>query len=458
MDRRTFVAGLGAATWAAATPRFGFAKATADEVAKLGTSLTPAGAIKEGSADGLLAPWSGKWLGVPPGISHGGTGKVQANPYAAEKPLFSITAQNFQQYADRLTEGQKALLQKNPASFRMDVYPCHRDFRFNDALHANLKLNAQEAQVTADGEGVTGAFGAPAFPFPKTGLELIWNVISIPRGFTQRGTMDEAVVYPDGNVAWGAQQWDIYATAYDPTVARASFDGGSAFVFRSTLKPERERGSITLVREYWDFGNRPSQAWQYVPGTRRVKQVPEIAGDYPLGPGGFHTVDDTGLWTQSPKRYDWEIAGKKEIFIPYNNFLIEDPAVKYKDMLAKAHLNPETVRWELHRCWVLKARLKPGLRHVYAARTLYIDEDSFNPAIADMYDARGQLYRMAMNTTSYDYVSQFFQQRVCVYHDLVSGAYMADRLSSEVVDRMRYNEGGRKESDYTPQELKRKGV
>ncbi len=460
MDRRSFVKGAGAAALLAAAGKPGrvFAKATPDEVAKLGTTLTPAGAIKEGSADGLLAPWSGKWLGAPPGIAFAGTGKPLTDPYAGEKPLFSINAQNFQKYAERLTDGQKALIQKNAATFRMDVYPCHRDFRFSDWVLNNLKLNAANGEVTADGEGVTGVFGASAFPFPKNGLELIWNCISIPRGFTQRGTMDEAVVYPDGNVAWGAQKWDIYCPAYDPSVKREAFDGGSAFVFRETQKPERERGSITLVREFWDFGNRPSQAWQYIPGTRRVKQVPEIAGDYPLGPGGFHTVDDTGLWSQSPKRYDWELAGKKEIFIPYNNYRIEDPSIKYKDLLAKSHVNPEFVRWELHRCWVLKAKLKPGLRHVYGARTMYIDEDSLNPVIADLYDARGQLYRVAMNTSSYDYASQFFQERVCMYHDLTSGAYMADRLSNEVSDRMRYNEGGRSENDYTPQELKRRGV
>ncbi len=459
MDRRTFIKGAGAtALLAGLAPRRLMAAASADEIAKLGTSLTPVGAVKEGSADGLLAPWSGQWQGAPPGITFAGTGKPLADPYAAERPLFSITGQNFQQYASRLGDGQKAMLQKYPKTFRMDVYPCHRDFRFTDWLTANLKANAASAQVSADTEAVTGVFGAPAFPFPKNGVEAIWNVITIPRSVTQRGTMDEAVVYPDGNVAWGAQQWDIYCPSYDPSVKREAFGGESAFVFRSTLKPERERGTITLVREFWDFGNRPSQAWQYIPGTRRVKQVPEIAGDYPLGPGGFHTVDDTGLWTQSPKRYDWELAGKKEIFVPYNNYRVEDPTLKYKDLLAASHLNPDHVRWELHRVWILKAKLKPGIRHVYAARTLYIDEDSFNPVLADMYDARGTLYRAAMNTTAYDYETKLFQQRVTVYHDLISGAYMADRLSNEVTDRMRYNEGGRKLDDYSPSELKRRGV
>ncbi|MDD3800126.1 MAG: DUF1329 domain-containing protein, partial [Novosphingobium sp.] len=333
MDRRTFVKGLSGAAMLAGLPRATFAKASADEVATLGTTLTPVGAIKEGSADGLITPWVGKWNGAPPGAAWAGTGKPQPDPYAAEKPLFSITAQNFQQYADRLTDGQKAMFAKNGATFRMDVYPCHRDFRFSDFVLENVKKNAAEAAVTADGEGLTGVFGGPAFPFPKTGLESIWNCISAPRGFTQRGTMDEAVVYPDGNIAWGAQKWDIYSPAYDPSITRDKFGGESAFVFRTTQKPERNRGEITLVREWWDFGNRPSQAWQYIPGTRRVKQVPEIAGDYPLGPGGFHTVDDTGLWAQSPKRYDWELVSKKEIFVPYNSFRTEDPAVRYKDML-----------------------------------------------------------------------------------------------------------------------------
>ncbi len=114
------------------------------------------------------------------------------------------------------------------------------------------------------------------------------------------------------------------------------------------------------------------------------------------------------------------------------------------------------MRWELHRCWVVKARLKPGLRHVYGARTIYLDEDSLNPVVADLYDLRGNLYRFAMNTIAYDYATRILGQHVTVYHDLVSGAYMADRLSNEVTDRVRCNEGGRTAGDYTPQALQRR--
>lgn len=446
--RRDIVAGFVAGA-ALALGRAG-RRAEAADFAALGTTLTPFGAIREGSRDGLLPAYGGAWLAPP--------ADVGADPYAGEKPVFSIDSRNLEKHAARLSEGQKALLQRYPQSFRMDIYPGHRDFRFADAILTNLRLNARSAALTPDGEGVTGVFGAPAFPLPKSGLEAIWNAITIARPVTARGTMDEAVVYPDGKIAWGAQKWDIYCPSYDPAIGRERFDGTSVVLYRTTTKPDREAGTIALAREYWDFGRRPTQAWAYVPGTRRVKQVAEIAGDYPIGPGGFHTVDDTGLWAQSPRRYDWELLGRREIFIPYHNNRLDDPGLPYKTLLGKAHLNPDLTRWELHRCWVLKARIKPGIRHIYGARTLYLDEDSLIPVLSDLHDMQGRLYRVAVNTSVYDPVAQLYAPRLCVYHDLDSGAYMVDRLTNEVADRMRVNEGGRSLSDYTPQQLQRKAV
>ncbi len=458
MDRRSFVKGVGAAGLLAAMPRLALAKATPEEIAKLGTSLTPMGAVKEGNADGSIAAWSGKWLGAPSGISFAGTGNPLPDPYAGEKPTLTITAQNVSQYAAKLSVGQQEMFKRYPDTFKMHVYPCHRDFRYDDWTHDQIKQNAQLATLTASTEGITGVKAGAAFPFPKSGIEGIWNVITATKAFTETGVYDEAVVYPDGNIAWGGQDWDIYAPPYDPSVARDDKPPLSSALFRTTTKPERDRGAIALVIEHWDFDAEPTMAYQYVPGTRRVKQAPEVAGDYPLGPGGFHTVDDTRLWAQSPKRYTWELEGKKEIFVPYNNYKVEDPSVAYKDLLGKSHLNPDYMRWELHRVWVLKAKLKDGIRHIYGARTLYVDEDTHLPLLADMYDARGNFYRFAMNTVSYDYAAKIFMTRVCCYHDLVSGAYMADRLTNEQKSKPKFNLGGKKVSDYTPEALKRRGV
>ena len=92
MDRRSFVGGVGAAALLAAMPKIALAKAAADEIAKLGTTLTPMGAIKEGNADGSIAPWSGKWLGTPPGISFAGTGSpLSRSKTAASSAVISAT-------------------------------------------------------------------------------------------------------------------------------------------------------------------------------------------------------------------------------------------------------------------------------------------------------------------------------------------------------------------------------
>jgi hypothetical protein len=459
MDRRTFMKTTGAAAlMLTASRKAGWAQAAADEVAKLGTSLTPIGATKEGNADGLIVPWSGKWNSAPPGVDFKGTGNVHPDPYANEKPLFTITPQNYTKYEARLSEGQKAMFQKYPETFKMNVYPCHRDFRFSDWTQEQIKLNAQQTTLQENQDGLKNALGGAAFPFPKSGMEAIWSINTATKMFTERGAYDEAVVYPDGNIAWGTNDWDIWAPPYDPSTDRATWDLRSSFLFRKTLRPERDRGSVGLVISAWDYTNQPTQTWQYLPGTRRVRQVPEIAGDYQLGPGGFHTVDDTRLWSETPRRYEWTLEGKKEIFVPYHTYKLDQPGVTYKDLLLKSHLNPEFMRWELHRVWVVKAKLKPGIRHIYGARTIYADEDSWQPLLADIYDTRGQLYRQEMNTMIYAYDGQLFLTRIACYHDLVSGAYMADRLINEIDQKPRFNEGGRTASFYTVDGLRRRGV
>ena len=45
-----------------------FAKVTAAEAEKLGKELTCTGAIKAGNADGSIPAFTGKILGVPPGV------------------------------------------------------------------------------------------------------------------------------------------------------------------------------------------------------------------------------------------------------------------------------------------------------------------------------------------------------------------------------------------------------
>jgi len=57
-------------------------------------------------------------------------------------------------------------------------------------------------------------------------------------------------------------------------------------------------------------------------------------------------------------------------------------------MVDKGSLKPDLLRYELHRVWEVEATLKPRMSHVYAKRSLFIDEDSHLITLTDAYDSR----------------------------------------------------------------------
>ena len=186
------------------------AKVSNEEAARLGKDLTPSGAEKAGNADGSIPAWTGKWRGLPPGLKYGGTGTPYPDPYASEKPLFTITAQNMDQYAANLSDGQKALFKRYPDSFKMPVYPSHRDFRVDQLTEDNIKKNALNAELTNDGNDTSNAFGASPFPIPKNGNELILNHTMQGRTLTEESVYQQAVIYPDKNRVMEKVSYNIF--------------------------------------------------------------------------------------------------------------------------------------------------------------------------------------------------------------------------------------------------------
>ncbi|MFD2272754.1 DUF1329 domain-containing protein [Undibacterium arcticum] len=152
-----------------------------------------------------------------------------------------------------------------------------------------------------------------------------------------------------------------------------------------------------------------------------------------------------------------KIIGKKEFYIPYNAYKLDDPKLKYADMLTKGHINPDLTRYELHRVWVLEATVKQGVRHQYAKRQFYMDEDTWATVMADNYDSRGQLWRVSMQNYVYGYDLQGYMARVALYHDLLSGAYMADRLINQQ-KAPRVNSGELNESNFTADAARQEGL
>jgi hypothetical protein len=365
--------------------------ANAQTAADLGKSLTPTGAIMAGNADGSIPAWTGGLTGAPPGWHQG---EQRPDPYASEKPLFSITASNASRYQDKLAAGTLGMLKTLP-TFRADVYPTHRTFAAPKFIYDNAIANASRAHLTHDGQDVEGAAVAVPFPIPHNGNEAIWNHILRWRGFGASRTMALAITTPTGD--YSLQKWieriflpyDIPGYANDRRM--------DSMYWSEIVAPSRIAGLITLSLSYQNPVEQPRAAWQYYPGERRVRRAPEISYDTPYNNSdGLATVDDYDMFNGGVDRYDWKLVGRRELYVPYNTNKFQDARYKYSDLIQKDCVNPDAVRWELHRVWQVEATLKPDFMHVYSRRTIYLDEDSWQILISDRYDGRGALWRTGM--------------------------------------------------------------
>ncbi|WP_052367847.1 DUF1329 domain-containing protein [Algiphilus aromaticivorans] len=426
-----------------------------------GEKYTCLGAERAGNESGTIPEYSGKFQGSWPGMKGDGPAGYKPGPYADEEPRFTINASNMDEYADKLTPGQKALMKEYPDEFYMKVYPTHRDFKNRDWVCDVAKKNAVESEITDDGLGVTGTTGAPPFPMPQSGLEAIWNVINPHRAWTEQTVYDIANVYDNGSVAWGRAEFKTLNPSNhpDPDERGSYTDKINAYFYQKFLLPARDAGFTAVGYQPNNFSDDATNSWQYQPGLRRVRQAPEVGFDYPVPPAGMRNVDDDYLFNGSPERFTWKLVGKREYYVPYHNFKINDPALSYEeDLIGERTVNPEHVRYELHRVWVIEGTLKDGVRHNYGKRVVYVDEDSWLALWADNYDKRGNLWRPNYVAYFYSPESWAFHRGVSVYHDLTAGTFEAGYLVNEAGEDNWWKINRELEpSQFSPEALSRRG-
>ncbi|MGB0216077.1 MAG: DUF1329 domain-containing protein [Alteromonas oceani] len=432
------------------------AKVTADEAAKLGTELTPLGGEKAGNADGSIPAWTGGITSTPPGYS---AGDFHPDPYAGETPEFVITSANYQQYADQLSEGLKKMFETYPDTFKLPVYKTHRSASNPQFVYDATKENATRATLLDDGNGMAGAAVGIPFPIPANGLEAIWNHIARYRGPAVQRNGGQAAVTAGGDYnVIGFDEQLLIQYSQENATPESLLENNVLFMFKQKVtEPARLAGTALLVHETLDQVKEPRKAWTYNTGQRRVRLAPNIAYDTPgTAADGLRTTDDFDMFNGSPNRYNWELKGKKEMYVAYNNYTLHGDTVSYEDILKPNHVNPDLTRWEKHRVWVVEATLKEGLRHIYQKRVFYIDEDSWQIQLADMYDNRGELYRVAVayGVNYYEVPTQW--STLDVYHDLNSRRYLAIGLDNE--EKMYDFSINPREAEFTPQALRREGM
>ncbi|WP_274381681.1 DUF1329 domain-containing protein [Massilia cavernae] len=173
-----------------------------------------------------------------------------------------------------------------------------------------------------------------------------------------------------------------------------SFEKGDGVFWNVRIRnlgPALRAGEALLAHENVDASK--LQTWVYLTGQRRVRKLPNACCDAPTpAAAGVMSFDEIYTWTGRLDRFNWKIVGKKEMYIPYNNNLFMQPKTDAQ-VLGKNHYNPEFMRWELHRVWVVEATLRPGQRHQAPKSRYYCDEDTWICVLGDRWDAGGQLWK-----------------------------------------------------------------
>lgn len=429
------------------------AKVSAEEAAKLGNQLTPIGAEKAGNAEGTIPAWDGGLKEIPAGFK---PGDPYIDPYAGEKPLFTITQANANEYADKLTDGQLAMF-KAYSTFEMPVYTSHRPAVYSDELVEFAKKNALNAELVDGGNGMANVVGNNPFPIPANGLEVVWNHIMRYRGGSFERASIQVTPTAGGDFS-PIRFFEEFSERYYLTDYNEGKDKNVMFYFKQIVTaPARLAGNVLLVHETIDQVREPRRAWIYNAGQRRVRRAPQVGYD---GPGtatdGLRTTDNFDMYNGAPDRYNWKLVGKQELYVPYNSYKLDDKSLTYDDLVKPGHLGNEHKRYELHRVWKVEATLKEGQRHVYSKRTLYVDEDSWAAVVADHYDGRGELWRYGEAHNKFHYDSGAIFTTVETTHDLLSGRYVANGLANQ--EPFRYNFAKDYTSkEFTPSALRRSG-
>ena len=428
---------------------------TAENIARLGNDLTPMGSVRAGNAAGTIPAWTGgitsdDW---PAGFS---SGDRHPDPFADDEPLFVINGQNFRDYADNLSVGQIALFERYPDSFFMEVYPSRRSASFPERTYEMTIANASTAQLIANGEGITNAAEGFPFPLPQNAYELMWNHKLKYKGTGGTRYNNQVAPTANGNFQLVKLREEILGLYYKEGVTIADTNNILLYFFQEVESPARLAGNILLVHETLNQIEQPRQAWIYNPGQRRVRRAPNVAYDNPgTASDGLRTNDMTDMFNGAMDRFDWEVVGKREMYVPYNSYEIHSGDVTPDDMVVPGHLNPELMRYELHRVWVLDARLKEGTRHINSRRTFYMDEDSYQILLIDHYDQRGDLWRVSEGHPINYYEVPTLWTTIETHMDLLSGRYVAVGIDNQ--DPVNTFDVELAPSNYTPQALRTRG-
>jgi hypothetical protein len=402
MKRRTF--GLLSGTSMVALMgggRAASAQASSEFATLSQTTLTPMGSERAGNAAGTIPAWTGGMTAVPAGIQWDPATEMTPDFWADESSLYTVDASNMAQYTGSLSAGVQTLIQKQGLSLK--VYPTHRTAAYPQWVYDNILSNSTTAKLNPEGGrlGFTGGYGGFPFPIPDVntpldaGAQIMWNHITNWQGSSFRQTTGTFTLVDGQMTLTSGALLEYYFPYYQQSGNLSNYNGRIYYLTVKSYAPSNLAGGLVIVHYSTNPLQEPNVAWQLELGQGRLRMAPQLTYDTPsYFTNGISSDDELYGFNGALDEYDWKYIGKQEALVPYNNNKMRITPSKIAH--GQKFLNPDVVRWELHRVWVVDATLHPGSRNVLAHRRFYVDEDTWTVVLADAWDAQGNIYKLDM--------------------------------------------------------------
>jgi hypothetical protein len=403
------------------------AAVAAAQANRLGADLTPTGAEKAANKAGTIPAWTG---GITKPIAGYKPGAHHPDPFAADQSTLTITRANLATYKANIPAGAVAMFNKYP-TFQMKVYPSRRSAAFTQRIYDATKRNATSAKMVGAADGVENVAEGLPFPIPANGAEVIWNHKLKFKGLGVRRFNNQVTPTASGQYTMIRIREETLGLYWKQGNTLKDINNVLQYYYQLVESPARLAGNALLVHETLNQAQTQRQAWVYNPGQRRVRKAPNVGYDNPgTASDGLRTNDMQDMFNGAMDRYDWKLIGKQEMYVPYNSYKVHAGNMNFNDLVKPGHLNPNYLRYELHRVWVVEANLKAGQRHINPKRTFYVDEDSWQIVAVDHYDAARALWRYSEAHNINYYEQPVVWSTSEVHHDLKSGRYIANGLDN----------------------------
>lgn len=267
-----------------------------------------------------------------------------------------------------------------------------------------FKATAEGNLLTDTGEHALATQGALPFIHPSNGLELNWQFVA--HGVSTDNLAFKPVTFDvcdSSNKIERQYQAHLWWKKFhgrrsiEPLGNVKGMEGvveGGGVYF---LKPFDVRGLAAVRLRYAD-ADRDDDFRVFIPGLRRTRVLAGSDGQDPMAAGLEITWDEwRGYWQKTdPKSFDYKLTGEGFILAQPETGHVYNPAERDP---SRCHISK--VELELRPVWILEIDDKKG-NYQYSKRRIYIDKENYYLQHEEMYDRRGNLWRVWDDVRDFD--------------------------------------------------------